>query len=117
MVDRDKVLKGLEQCKAGGSCDGCPYSIIFSSSCIFTLHADILDLLKEQENVNIALVDQCDRVRQLVKELADKPQIVRCKDCKWYDPFPMCGLLGTSDIREDFFCADGKEKDNGKEEG
>ena len=47
----------------------------------------------------------------------DLVEVVRCKDCKWYDPFPMCGLLGTSDIREDFFCADGKEKDNGKEEG
>ena len=48
MPDREKVLKGLEQCKAGGSCDECQYDIN-SSKCIFLLHADALALLKEQD--------------------------------------------------------------------
>ena len=47
-MDREKVIKGLEQCKEGGSCDGCEYDIQ-SSKCIFMLHADALALLKEQE--------------------------------------------------------------------
>jgi len=47
-MDREKVIKGLENCKEGGSCDGCQYDIN-SSKCIFLLHADALDMLKEQE--------------------------------------------------------------------
>jgi len=47
-MDREKVIKGLEQCKEGGSCDGCQYDIN-SSKCIFLLHADAIALLKEQE--------------------------------------------------------------------
>ena len=52
MPDREKVIKGLEQCKEGSSCDGCQYDIN-SSKCIFLLHADALALLKEQEAVTI----------------------------------------------------------------
>ena len=48
VMDSEKVIKGLEQCKEGGSCDGCKYDIQ-SSKCIFLLHADVLALLKEQE--------------------------------------------------------------------
>ena len=47
-MDREKVIKGLENCKEGGSCDGCQYDIN-SSKCIFLLHADAVALLKEQE--------------------------------------------------------------------
>lgn len=49
-MDREKVIKGLEQCKKGGSCDGCQYEFQ-SSQCIFHLHADALAILKEQEAV------------------------------------------------------------------
>lgn len=48
MPDREKVIKGLDRCKEGGSCDGCQYDI-HSSKCIFLLHADAIALLKEQE--------------------------------------------------------------------
>ena len=48
MADIEKVIKGLEQCKVGGSCDGCQYDFQ-SSRCIFRLHADTLELLKEQQ--------------------------------------------------------------------
>ena len=51
MPDREKVIKGLEQCKEGGSCDGCQFDIQ-SSKCIFLLHEDALALLKEQKNAS-----------------------------------------------------------------
>ena len=54
MTKFEKVIKGLENCKEGGSCDGCQYDINFSK-CIFLLHADALALLKEQETVEYAL--------------------------------------------------------------
>ena len=47
-MDREKVIKGLKNCKEGGSCDGCQYDFQ-SSRCIFHLHADAIALLKEQE--------------------------------------------------------------------
>ena len=48
-------------------------------------------------------------IAKKLKENTNEP--VRCKDCKWFDPFPMCKLLGTSDNREDFFCADGVKRE------
>lgn len=47
MPNREKVIKGLENCKAGGSCDNCGYDIQ-SSKCIFLLHADALALIDTQ---------------------------------------------------------------------
>ena len=45
----DKVIKALEQCREGKpSCDGCPYDIK-SAKCLFLLHSDALELLKEQQ--------------------------------------------------------------------
>ena len=47
MADIEKVIKALEQCREGKpSCDGCPYDIK-SAKCLFLLHADALELLKE----------------------------------------------------------------------
>ena len=99
MPDREKVIKGLEQCKEGGSCDGCQFDIQ-SSKCIFLLHEDALALLKEQ------------------------PQIVRCKDCKhggcrttYTDgrlAKVVCKLHGTKKnevwMDAEWFCADGERK-------
>ena len=43
----EKVIKALEQCREGRpSCDGCPYDIK-SAKCLFLLHSDALELLKE----------------------------------------------------------------------
>ena len=69
---------------------------------------DAISLLKEQEDVSNALVDQCDRVRRLRKELAEQPQIVRCKDCKHYMTIH-CTCDGCC-ISPDWFCADGERK-------
>ena len=116
MPDREKVIKALENCKEGGSCDGCSYDTN-TSRCIFRLHEDALALLKEQEDVSNALVDQCDRVRRLRKELAEQPQIVLCKNCKHYllpdtESRGECmARAGWFPVDADWFCADGEKKD------
>jgi len=43
------------------------------------------------------------------EEIADRPQeLVRCKDCKWYDP--RCTLCDNCGLPREprFFCADGR---------
>ena len=53
MIDREKVIKGLECC-AKDNCtitDICPYGKEDAGSCIERLCADALALLKEQEAV------------------------------------------------------------------
>lgn len=126
MADRDKVIKGLEIClKIPGFCKGCPYGEYDSSGkqnrdCLYDLRNDAIALLKEHERQEKALKTECLALKaqianehKTIYELSTK--IVRCKECKWYDPFPMCGLLGTSDITEDFFCADGERKEKNGE--
>lgn len=51
MVDRQKVIKGLECCKEACAIGGCPYwnGSITDGSCMLKLHADALSMLKEQE--------------------------------------------------------------------
>lgn len=47
MPDRDKVIKGLEQCiSVDETCTGCPYE---GTVCTTTLNSDALALIKEQE--------------------------------------------------------------------
>ena len=82
------------------------------------LITDALALLKEQEDVSNALVEQCDRVRRLRKELAEQPQIVRCGECKHnYYELPdgriVCTHIdkeGNDEHGADWFCADGERK-------
>ena len=91
MAELEKVIKALEQCREGKpSCDGCPYDIK-SAKCLFLLHSDALELLKEQQ------------------------QIIRCKDCKYGEPWGVligCGTTKGFGITHnpDWFCADGERK-------
>lgn len=50
MIDRDKVIKGLERCSKhdGSECPQCPY---FNGECTDDLMADALSLLKEQSEL------------------------------------------------------------------
>ena len=42
--------------------------------------------------------------------LKEQPEIVRCKDCKWYDErISMCDNCGLP-REQPFFCADGKRR-------
>ena len=47
MIDKDKVIKGLECCNAGTMCDECDYHI--SQFCLHELKADALTLIREQQ--------------------------------------------------------------------
>lgn len=51
MVDRQKIIKGLECCKEACAIGGCPYwnGSIIDGSCMLKLHADAISMLKEQE--------------------------------------------------------------------
>lgn len=96
-MDRENVINGLEHCKIG-DCVGCPYDPIREESlhgkhdkwelvCNEQLTEDILSLLKEQ------------------------PEIVRCKDCKYYDHFNGC--MSWHDVNsnnDNWYCADGECK-------
>ena len=97
MVDIEKVIKALENCKEGGSCDGCEYDIQ-SSKCIFMIHADALELLKEY---------------QQLQGWATGHGIVLCKDCKHYENsgwFTQCFRHNGISPDVDWFCADGERK-------
>ena len=49
MADIEKVIKAFEWCRGEkSSCDGCPYDIK-NAKCLFLLHSDALELLKEKE--------------------------------------------------------------------
>ena len=49
MIDRGKVIKGLETCKSSDkTCSDCPYN---GEVCTTSLCDDVLALLKEQEHV------------------------------------------------------------------
>ena len=50
MTDREKVIKGLENCAIEQSCWGCPYCK-GNPTCQDDLCKDALELLKEQEPV------------------------------------------------------------------
>ena len=91
MRDRAEVIKGLEVCvsrEPGGDyiCYKCPYEVD-GNDCEINATNDAIALLKEQ------------------------PEIVRCKDCKWYDErISLCDNCGLP--REQmFFCADGRRKE------
>ena len=97
MTDREKILDGLRHCvpetKGDGKlyCSSCPYCISCKSGGVF---------------LPIVMVED---IRKLLKE---QPQIVRCKDCKWYDKQKnWCISLDIAEQGEDWFCADGEAKD------
>ena len=104
MTDKEKVIKGYECClRINGGCKDCPYwDKTKSNKCERKLKRDAIAVLKEQ------------------------PQIVRCKDCKYYNKSghfckssklmnktadAMVHTYGM-DVYDDWFCADGeREKD------
>lgn len=56
MVDRSKVLVGLESCadRTGALCRTCPYDFVHNENCMGDMARDALELLKEQEPVTHA---------------------------------------------------------------
>lgn len=101
MVDREKVIKGLE-CKLNQSCAQCPYDEDFNCIGCDVLFRDALALLKAQELV-------------LSVPAVDAVPVVRCKDCKhWNEDIDantkwlMCHEIVTD---RNWFCADGERRE------
>ena len=109
MLDREKVIKGLETCYCPpAKCEDCPYYDI--ENCNDALCLDALSLLKEQDNCeNCAIA------------IEDRQLVVRCKDCKHlFDGehtknccdalMEKTGWLKEISVSPDWFCADGERQ-------
>lgn len=80
---------------------------------------DILALLKEQESVIQALKSD---LAETLEVLAQKPEVVLCKDCKWWEnglcksddvsrKIDDCGCYPDFRTSSDWFCGDRERKD------
>lgn len=70
MVDRKKVLAGLESCadSTGALCRTCPYDFVHNENCMGDMARDALELLKQPEDKELHLDD----LDMLVKMIAIK---------------------------------------------
>lgn len=118
MIDRDKVIKGLEcltQRKEPtvNPCRDCGYiNRPNFAICVKDVASDALVLLKEQESVIEALKSDLDETFAM---LGDQPEIVRCKDCKHCE-YPSaekewCKKGHLHGNAENWFCADAERKE------
>ena len=128
MPDMEKVTYGLRcLCYGDTECKECPYAKDGSGwyGCRSNCAEDALALLKEQETEISRISNE---YLDLAKKASKQPQIVRCKDCKWWDkkgesPYGYChackhgysspnweiGIYRT--YKGDWFCADGERGD------
>lgn len=59
MVDREKVIKGLQCCKSPNDHEHCPYNTgVHYNVCTYRLLSDALELLKEQEPIQLEYGEQ-----------------------------------------------------------
>ena len=95
MADREKVIKGLRFCfnETLGilSCDGCVYS--------------------DSRTVKNG-VTHCYLVDDAIALLKEQPQIVRCKDCKYWEKSTGHCPYNNIFTVDDWFCSDGFAKDS-----
>lgn len=119
MTNREKIIKALECCKPnafnGMNCEKCPYKPSSfaekrDGSCVRLVHAEAINLLKEQDN--------CENCAMAIE---DRQLVIRCKDCKYCVKEPngelYCDILavgyeplGSKRITENWFCADGERR-------
>ena len=101
MIDREKVIKGLEICFSDSYCDDCPYkNICYEDGMMQQLMQDTIALLKEQDNCeNCAIA------------IEDRQPVVRCKDCKHHRKDTCSAEAGMAfPPPDDWFCADGERR-------
>ena len=65
MIDREKVVKGLEYCTGNQLCSGCGYYDPDNVRCQKDLMRDALELLKEQEPVTPKEVSMYHKINML----------------------------------------------------
>lgn len=104
MIDREKVIKGLECCRFGDndgihSCAECPYQA------------------SEEEMHHLDWNCHIDDMVNDINDLLKAQDIVRCKDCKHQDPDRLndgsnCYVCrkGHGWKPDDWFCADGERR-------
>ena len=107
MIDREKVIKGLQHCFATANCDGCPYEIECQKISFKTpenhcpILDDVLDLLKEQ--------DSCENCAIAIE---DRQPVVRCKECKYwrqlYGNRPFYSSIGCCDCNDMWLSLNGE---------
>lgn len=59
-------------------------------------------------------INVADMIQNIViKTIKEKGfvQVIRCKECKWYDGRGTCMNIGIAMLEPDWFCADGKRKE------
>lgn len=98
MIEREKVIQGLQCCAIKKNCFGCPYNK-GDNTCMDDKDKDALKLLKE--HVEIILCKDC-KYGELDTEHFVRPSIV-CKN-------PANGV-GHVSHRPGWFCADGERKE------
>ena len=123
MVDKEKVIKGLEICSEHGAWHGCdcelneaykdcPYHGC-ETGCVVTIAKDAIALLKEQKK---RINELEEKLRLLEYGDQDIIKVTRCKDCKhakeWSfyrnsDRTILCALRDEA-TKPDWFCADGE---------
>ena len=103
-MDREKVIRDFETIINICREDGCDF-VDLSFECA----EYILALLKEQEQMYYTLEHDWRMCRKLLKE---QEAIVRCKDCKKRNSWECWQyFFGRIKIPDDWFCADGEEKE------
>jgi hypothetical protein len=131
-IDRENVIKGLHYCTHtdGVECPNCPYWK--DDDCVETLNADVLTILKEQEEEienlkqtaqsmmeGICLLKEQNNCENCAVAIEDRQPVVKCEDCKhcYYasnrvpeEQTYVCDKIGI-DVLPDWFCADGERKD------
>ena len=124
MIDPKMVLNGLKACadRDGTLCFSCPYRL--EDACVSDVARDAFELLEHNEGAIASLQETIDK---LIKALAEKPEVVRCRDCKNWIPGtiddddnfnpPRCRrIIGRWSANEHCSCAERKD-DRGAGEG
>ena len=69
MTELEKVIAGLESCRPGRNCDGCPYHELFMKGrCNKQMEEDALVLLKEQEKKIVSLQTTINRLHEGIQK-------------------------------------------------
>ena len=135
MADNKKVLTGLD-CLITNKveCKGCPYNVE-NAYCITSIAQEAKDTIKKQESEILEFIGGVARLTvenemlkkdnlaksvlhehqvndYLRKQLANRPEIVRCRDCKHHGKDTCSAGAGIAyPPPDDWYCADGERKE------
>lgn len=75
MIDKEQIIKALENCNADGDCSVCPYErarFPDELECTEELHADALSLIRELTEENEMLKTDMFAIDQITKEILEE---------------------------------------------